>query len=172
MNTCFENNTISTYEQNLEWARFIYSKNVRNNVIIWSVLALFLLVLWIWDDNWAAPLAIGYAVFVIVRTINLPRNRAKKYYERKLAYYDGTMPPATYLFFEDHFRLTDVDSSRTAYYAKIEKVEFLKSCFAITLMDGDTYLVANSGFTKGTLAEFREFIRNKCPRLNLPEWQW
>ena len=172
MATYFEITNVTTCEQLHEWARVVYSKNVRRSVIIYSVYALVLLAMWLWNRNVVALVGLGVMIFLIIRNLMFPKKQANMAYKRKLAYYDGVMPPAVFSFYEDHFEVVDVDSSRTAHYAKIQTVEFLEYSFAITLMDGHAYLAATDGFTKGTPEEFREFIRNKCPHLNLPQWQW
>ena len=172
MDTCFEITSVTGSEQLYEWLRVAYSKNIRRGIVIYSVYALVLLAMWMWNRNVVALVGLGVMIFLIIRNLMFPKKQAKMAYERKLAYYDGVMPPDVFSFYEDHFEMVDVDSSRTAPYTKIQKVEFLEHSFAITLMDGYSYLVATDGFTKGTPEEFREFIRSKCPHINLPEWKW
>ena len=172
MEPCFINVSVDTVERLHEWYREVYSNNRRRFMIIFLVCALIMLALWIWERNIIALLVLGYYVYMVIRYMKDPRNQAKKAYERKLAYYDGTMPPANHLFYDDHLQVLDVDSSNTVPYAKVERVEFLQLSTILILKDGRVFMVSNDGFTKGTLAEFQEFIRSKCSPANSTVWKW
>ena len=58
----------------------------------------------------------------------------------------------------------------TLDYCNIKRVYSLKTCYAIRFEhDMALLLVTRDGFTKGSFAEFKQFLRTKRPDLTIPE---
>ena len=54
-------------------------------------------------------------------------------------------------------------------YRKLRRVVHLKHSYVLMLGRGNGLMIDPNGFTKGTFAEFKQFLREKRPDLNIPE---
>ena len=81
---------------------------------------------------------------------------------------DGKIPEALVTVEEDAIRVREDMSETVVEYSRIKKVKQLKRSCAI-LAGTTTVLLDTEGFTKGTLEEFKHFLRTKRPDLNIPE---
>ena len=110
---------------------------------------------------------IGHIVWILIQ----PRYRAKKYIKKSKEYY-GEIPRTVVRFGEDSVTVAHGDSFETVHYAKITKVLFLTHSIVLRADKMAAVIISTSGFTKGTLPEFRVFVKQKCPNAKLPDWQW
>ena len=101
----------------------------------------------------------------------VPYRTAKKVYKKMLKIHDGDIPPTTVRFGEKIFFDAGTSTSEMAY-KKLKSVVFCNDCILIQNEVGEAYLVANDGFTKGSKQELIAFLKEKCPQLKLPDWQW
>lgn len=101
----------------------------------------------------------------------LPYRVAKKAYKSMLKIHDGDIPPTTVRFGEKIFFDAGTSTSEMAYN-KLKSVSLRNDCILIRNEVGGVYLIANDGFTKGTKQELLAFLKEKCPQLKLPDWQW
>lgn len=101
----------------------------------------------------------------------LPYRVAKKAYKSMLKIHDGDIPPTIVRFGEKIFFDAGTSTSEMAYN-KLKSVSFCNDCILIQNEVGSAYLLANDGFTKGSKQELMAFLKEKCPQLKLPDWQW
>ena len=72
--------------------------------------------------------------------------------------------------FGDRIVSSAAGSVNTLDYCNIKKIYSLKSCYVILFVNGmGALILSREGFTKGTFAEFKQFLRAKRPDLNIPE---
>lgn len=57
----------------------------------------------------------------------------------------------------------------TAEYCKIVRVVRLKHSYVLMMGKRNGLILDSNAFTKGTFEEFKQFIREKRPDLNIPE---
>ena len=172
METHFENKSLNTVQQNYEAIWCFQRKTILAFLVCNLLFAVVLF--WAWCQQ-GRLLHIIFAILscvMFVKYLLKPRRNAKQAYNTKLAYYDGTMPPHTFRFYDDRFTVTDVDSFNEVPYNKIRGVTCLKSCIALVLADGRGFLMSRDGFQKGTEEECIAFLRKKCPQINPAKWQW
>ena len=172
MQAYIENISLDTVQQNRESLWHFSRKGLTRNCVLLGVAFIMFLGLYFRKDNWVYLVGALIYVAMIVWELLKPGRFAKKIYNRKLVYYNGTMPPITYAFYDDHFVIADIDSENTATYDKIQSVVILKSCIALKLADGRGFLMSKNGFKKGSVEEFRSFLQEKCPQTNPAKWQW
>ena len=163
METYFENISVNTVEQNYEAIWHFQRKGIVRNLVLMGIGIVVVVVLWCIQDTMVYLAAALLYAGMFIWQLRKPRRAAQRIYDNKLAYYDNVLPPATFLFYEDHFEVSDIDSHNTVAYKKIHTVGLLKFCTAVDLADGRVFLVSNDGFQKGTLEEFRAFLRTKSP---------
>lgn len=128
-------------------------------------------ILWTWLTGDDLFFQITYTVMYSLLALlfcQFPKWIAKRSYKAKLKYYGGTMPESTSSF-GDEIQLRDVDSSLTIPYSKIKRIAFLKDCIVLTLTDHKSIAVPNREFTKGSLDELKQLLRQKRPDLKIPE---
>ena len=115
----------------------------------------------------------GSLIYVVLAMQYLlwPYRVARKAYKDMLKLHDGTIP-STIVRFGDKITLSQGDTFLTMPYSKLKTVSFLKDCILLHNEVGGCYIVANDGFTKGSKQELAAFLREKCPQLKLPDWQW
>ena len=168
----FEN----VYTDSEEMTREINIKIGMRKVKIWlwvylalgMYTALFLLP----DGNpwhWVTLLiCVGYIGWILLQPIYY----AKRYIKKSKAYYNGVIPQTVVRFGEEVVTVAHGDSVASVPYDKIDKAHFLKHSIMLRAGKMASVIISPSGFTKGTLREFQEFLGRKCPNLKLPEWQW
>lgn len=128
-------------------------------------------ILWSWLSYDSLSLKITYTVIYSLLALlfsRYPRWIARRAYKNKLKYYSGTMPESVSSFGEQ-ILLRDVDSSHTIPYSRLKRVVFLKDCIALTLTDHKTIGIPNREFTRGSLEELKQLLREKCPELKISE---
>ena len=172
METFFENISVHTQQQICEMIWHYSRKRIVFNLVIMAVCAVLIAVMGLLKESViycaAAVAYIGLFVWQLIK----PRRMARKEYKRRLAYYDNVMPPATYLFYSDHFAVTDIDSNATVPYDKIKAVIVLKSGLSLEITDGRVYWISHQGFRKGTAESLRSFLCDKSPMMNPAQWKW
>ena len=77
--------------------------------------------------------------------------------------------PTSVTTFGDAIRLQDIDSSLTIPYDKIRKVVFLRDCIVLYQGKHQAVGIPNREFTKGSMAELKALLRQKCPDLKIPK---
>ena len=81
---------------------------------------------------------------------------------------DGIAPEVIITFGEViklHEGIVDV----TLEYRKIQKVVRLKYSYVLMIGKRNGLMLDPDGFTQGTFAEFKQFLREQCPELTIPE---
>ena len=81
---------------------------------------------------------------------------------------DGQLPE-TVVTFGDHIELHEGMVHYTIEYRKIVKVVSLKHSYVLMMGRHNGIILDPTGFTKGTFSEFKQFLREKRPDLNIPE---
>ena len=117
------------------------------------------------------PITVIIAVAVLVmlvRTIRQPKAQAKREYETMLAFYDGEIQPR-FIRFGDMIHIEAKHSSQFLEYRKITQVMSLPHSYVLIDQRSTATMLDRDGFTKGTFAEFKQFLREKCPDLTIPE---
>ena len=98
----------------------------------------------------------------------IPNWIAKRSYRNKLKYYNGEMPTVVSRF-DDKILIQDVDSWRTIPYEKLTKINFLPDCILLRLGQHQTIGIPNREFSKGSMKELKQLLREKRPDLKIPE---
>lgn len=162
----FENVRQYNRKRNLEF----YYRVLYRRILFWGVVSLALMARYIYlalsDAYWwlgtvvCAGLAVHY--------FSWPYRLERKQFKRALDYYDGQIP-ASCIRFGDQIFVEDSDSTFNLEYRKIEKVIVLKHGLFLRYAQKSYLCVDPQGFTKGTLAEFKQFLRQKRPDLKIPD---
>ena len=172
MEPIFENITIETEQLIKESILFAYHKKLRRNKIFGAIFIVAFLGLGLVRDNVFLLAAAAFYAFWFAWQFICPGWAAKRAMKKKVAFYNQTNPPLTYRFLDDHFELSDIDSWTSAPYDKIEAVTRLKSCIVVKVRDKASFFISLDGFQKGSPEELIEFLRSKCPHINLANWIW
>ena len=112
-------------------------------------------------------LAILY-VFLAVWYQLRPLRTAKKAFESNLKFNDGDVPPTT-VCFGDEIVFRDKNNSSVVSYGKIKKIHFVKEGLLMDMEENKVYFSAIDYFTKGSMEELKQFLREKRPDLKIPE---
>ena len=81
---------------------------------------------------------------------------------------DGVMPE-TRVTVGDTIEMDEGMIRISLEYRKLRRVVHLKRSYVLMLGRRNGVLIDPNGFTKGTFAEFRQFLREKRPDLEIPE---
>ena len=81
---------------------------------------------------------------------------------------DGVLPE-TVLAFGDTSEMYEGMVHITVEYRKIVAVRRLKYSYVLMIGKKNGVMLDPNGFTKGTFAEFKQFLREKCPEVTIPE---
>ena len=169
MEPIFENENVLSRAQLLEYYRFICKKETRKAAAIQGLGVAVLAGLTVL--NYFDPLFViltAWLVSLLIKTLHRPENEANKVYDQRIAYYDDVMS-VTRVQFGEQIVAETKDGVRRIEYRKIENVLSLEHSYIICdKLPGVTFLSRN-GFTKGTFEEFKQFLREKRPDLNIPE---
>ena len=165
----------NVYVDTEKLVRQMHKKLLRKRSVFWtSAMAvmgfLFLFVGLVLDRTaylWGAAAYAALAVWYLF----MPYRTSKKAYKKMLQYYDGNILE-TVVRFGDAIVFTQGDTVSSIPYNKLKQVSFLDDCILLHNEVGGVYLLANDGFTKGSKQEMLAFLREKCPNLKLPDWQW
>ena len=165
METRFENVTVDTEQVLCSLYSYAQKKGIVRQSILMSVFLVLSLYLSYLLESLAFLALAAYYIYLLVKTLNYGRINGKKAYLKRLEYYDNTVPPMTHRFYNDYFVSSDVDSTNITPYCKIKKVEIKHSMILITRKNGEIYHMCDTGFTKGNVADFCQFIQMKT---NMP----
>ena len=83
-------------------------------------------------------------------------------------HHDGEQPE-TVVTFGDAIEIQEGMMRLTIEYRKIQKVVRLGHSYVLKNGKRNGILLTTDGFTKGTFAEFRQFLKEKRPDLQIPE---
>lgn len=81
---------------------------------------------------------------------------------------DGVLPE-TVVTFADTIEIHEGMVHITIEYRKIQKVVRLKHSYVLMNSKRSGIMLCEDGFTKGNFSEFKQFLREKCPDLKIPE---
>ena len=95
-----------------------------------------------------------YLAFIVVKPI-LEGKKVQK--SEKLS---GTFIN-TYKFYKKYFRAENPDGEAQIYYFKLYKIVETEEYFYLYISRDYAFIMAKSGFTKGTIEEFTNFMRKK-----------
>ncbi len=97
----------------------------------------------------------------------IPNIMARKSFKQALWQNDGKVPE-TVVTVGDSIEIQDGILHMHLEYRKITKVLRLKNAYAL-LIDKNGVILDINGFTKGSFAEFKQFLKEKRPDLTIPE---
>ena len=112
-------------------------------------------------------LAIFYALMAAWYYLR-PLRMAKKAYESYVKYNDGIMPLTT-VCFGDQIVFQGQGGSSAANYDKIKKIHFVKEGLMMDMQEKRIHFSAIDQFTKGSMQELKQFLRQKRPDLKIPD---
>ena len=166
MDNCIEITGVETLELHLQLRKYV---NRVVTIVIWLVYGAAAVRSCIRSEDLAGAIIaiVVYvpAAFLITR---IPLWTAKSGYKQKLKYYGGTMPVGV-VTFGDVIQIQDIDSSLTIPYDKLRKVVFLRDCIVLYQGKHQAVGIPNREFTKGSMAELKALLRQKCPDLKIPK---
>lgn len=82
---------------------------------------------------------------------------------------DGVIPETRITVNEDRIDVNEGWVHFTLEYRKFRRVVHLKHSYVLMIGRRSGLMIDPDGFTKGTFAEFKQFLREKRPDLNIPE---
>ena len=82
---------------------------------------------------------------------------------------DGVIPETRIAVNEDRIDVDEGFVHFTLEYRKFCRVVHLKHSYVLMMGRRNGLMIDSDGFTKGTFAEFKQFLREKRPDLNIPE---
>lgn len=82
---------------------------------------------------------------------------------------DGVMPESRVVFTEENIQIFEGGVHLTVEYRKIVKTVRLKHSYAVMTGKRTAVLIRDDCFTKGSFAEFRAFLAQKCPGIQVSE---
>lgn len=115
--------------------------------------------------NWvfAAVLFVGTVHYLLLPYVT-EKKRAKAYF----ASYDGDSSPAR-IRFGEQVMIEDHSAVMTMDYDQIQQVIALRHGLFLRWNDNAYLAIDPNTFTKGTFSEFKAFLREKRPDLNIPD---
>ena len=167
----FENVYTDSEEMIQEINAKIGTRKIRRWIWVYLAIAVFYLLFFLPGGGFLSWLIFFVCIGYIVWLLCLPLYRTKKYFKKMKEYY-GEIPQIVVRFGEDAVTTTYTDSCWSVPYEKITRIRFLTHSIVLQANGVSTVAVSPSGFTKGTLPEFRAFVKQKCPNAKLPDWQW
>lgn len=117
------------------------------------------------------PEEIYYAVICLVLAalvLRLPRIIANRAYRNRLNYYGDDIPELTARF-GNELVLEDSDSLHTFPYEKITRVYFIEENLVIVVVKDRAVCIPVREFTRGSMSELKQFLREKCPNVKIPD---
>ena len=155
--------------------RQVYEKILRKRQVLWTVTMAVMSVLFLFGgvvlkDALYQVGAAGYMALAVWFWL-LPRRMARKAHKKMLKFYDGVIPE-TVVRFGETITLTQADRFTTIPYNKLKRVSVLKDCLLLHDEIGGVYFLSNDGFTKGGKQDMLALLKEKCPNVKLPDWQW
>ena len=117
------------------------------------------------------PVDIYYAVVCMVMAgliRQLPRMIANRAFQNRMKYYNGEIPELTARF-GDKLVLEDADSLHTFSYDKITRIHFREDALAVVIAKDRAVCIPVQEFTRGSMPELKQFLRQKCPDLKIPD---
>ena len=110
-------------------------------------------------------------ILLTLREIMLPSLVAAKSYKKKLRFYDNENPVLTVRCAEA-IEVSDIDSYCKYPYNKIKKINVKDRIIFLHFQDGKSLAFPAENFTVGTYSEFLKYLREKCSRTQIPDWEW
>lgn len=160
METRFENVTVYTEQLMRNMYGILNRKSILTSLLLFVGLLVVFVVPNIIDGiSYSAGILIAIYCFFGVKTVIRPMRMAKEHYLQRLAYYDNSMPPENYRFYDDYFVRSDVDSTEITPYRKIRQVRVEKGLILIYRQDNQVFSMSAESFTKGTFQDFCQFIQ-------------
>ena len=171
METCFEVETVLTEKMLREYLNKGAFKRWKIYGVIFLAFAVAMLVIsTITHATVFATSVLGLTgiggVFLL-----LPVLYAKWYIKGLRKFGDGKVS-ASITSFGDVIRDETPATVVTIPYEKVKKIHFLDTIIVIEDVKRTSIIFSKHNFIKGDLESFCSFIREKCPQLNLPQWQW
>ena len=106
--------------------------------------------------------------FVYALMLSFPHIMAWSNLRRAKRHNDGTLPKIR-ITFGNLLEVFEGTIHITAEYCKIVRVVRLKHSYVLMIGKRNGLILDPNAFTKGTFEEFKQFIREKRPDLNIPE---
>lgn len=169
MEPLFENRYYSDYKMIVEFARkHMHGPKVLFMVIFWLLYGIILgLYLMDMTDYEGLSTIIGLGVCMLIITF-MPNWFAWLTIRQTKKQNDGVMPECV-VTFGDTIEIREGMVHLTVEYRKIQKVVRLKHSYVLKNGKRNGILLAIDGFTKGTFADFKQFLKEKRPDLQIPE---
>ena len=98
----------------------------------------------------------------------LPRMIANRAFRNRMKYYNGDIPELTARF-GDNLVLEDADSLHTFSYDKITRIHFREDALTVVIAKDRAVCIPVREFTRGSMPELKQFLRQKCPDLKIPD---
>lgn len=114
-----------------------------------------------------SPFLIGVGVsFLLIPTI--PYRIAKTAIRRYTRQHDGVQPE-TVITFGDKIEVFEGMAHFTIEYRKIVQVRRFRHSYALMTSRRTAVLLREDGFSQGTFDDFKDFLRQKLPQIQIPE---
>ena len=156
-------------EQHLvQWYKFVQRKRLLW-VVLFGALGVLSLVVGLRNQGYAR---MAYSVVCVAYSIWLyrrPWTMAKKVMKQDLEFY-GTDDVENIVSFGDVIQDATKDRVNTVPYDKIQEMHVLEDLIVLKDVRNAYFIMEKNGFTKGDFQSFQIFIKEKCPQLNLPNW--
>lgn len=162
---------VATFTLSQEIYEELFQKLVpRNQVfaILFTVFSLLFAVFTVFSPDPLCIIMFLVCVTLAISFFTASKRLAKNKIRLMKQHYDGFLPLATICFGE---RILCKDQDHTSYYdyAKIKNVYSLKHSYALLFETKEAVFLSRNDFTKGTFEEFKAFLQEKRPDLNIPQ---
>lgn len=170
MEPIFENRYHCNKKMLAEFARkYSVGPTPRMTVITLPVVILAAPVLLSKHAGSESKLILWIAVAILIGAQFLPQFYAHSTIANMKKQNDGVLPETIVVFGDENIQMFEGMVHLTIEYRKIVKTVRLKNSYALMTGKRTAVLVQENGFTRGSFAVFREFIRNKCPGVEVVE---
>lgn len=159
----FVNETDCTREAVRDFSRYhAYGKNLVSLLLGAALCAMVLLSVFLFDTTWwLKAVGFGITVYYLYRAVSMPRTIEKV---QQKVFGRGTSSTARYMFFEDGFRVTGIQSASVFPYFQITSVKRHGHYLYLYYGYDNAYLVDEYGFSMGSFEEFTAFISEKTKK--------
>lgn len=162
--TLFENNTFCSDIAVKQFCQFhFFHKNLFQNSVFILLGVVSVLMAIFYDDNWVMRLVLAaLGAYMIVQ----PFMSLDKMTKTEIGVYKkGRTRDAHYIFREEDFRISGIQSPMLYPYFQILSAYEGKNYFYLYYTDERAYLVDKNGFTQGEAAEFRKMLKGQLGKV-------
>ena len=171
MDISFENRYYSSRKMLTEFGRkYAVGPQVPLMIVFWLVYVFVAIPVFLVPDSFGnnTSMLLGILGITMLAACFFPQLYAWSIIRSVKKQNDGVQPEVT-VTFGDTIELHEGMVHITVEYRKLQRVIRLKHSYMLMIGKRNGVMLDPNGFTKGTFSEFKQFLREKRPDLNIPE---